>query len=624
LESINKHLILCVDDEKIILDSLKKELSPEFRNGYIIEIAETASEAIEIVGEAINDGWDIPVVLSDYIMPGTKGDELLKIIKNVSPNTYCIMLTGQATIEGVTNAINNSTLYRYISKPWETNDLLLTISEAIKSYNQDKELKLKTEEILQKNKEILEINLHLEELVKKRTAELEEKKQEIEDSINYSRRIQMAIMGDINSLEKQFPFICMLYLPKDVVSGDFYWYSKNDGKIILVAADCTGHGVPGAFMSIVGMSALNEIINEKHITQPNIVLNYLRKRIVNILSQTGKDGESKDGMDISIIVIDMKEMTLEYAGAFNSLYFVKDSFSGFDTSNNPNYLLHNDSLLEIKADRMPIGFSDSMETEYTLNKVSIQPKDVFYILTDGYTDQIGGENQKKFLLKRFREKIVSIRDYNIEMQKRLLNDTINVWKGNNEQVDDILVIGLKVPENLSNFTIMNYESRYENVVFDYTGKINRSIFAVMLDEIEDKLINIGLHKKHVKKIIIVITELIENTINYFYGLNEIFEKIFFLTIKRDGKYFSIECVNSINLIGFNVVKAKIDKLNLANDEKLQQLYKQQLKDGVMVEGRGAGLGLIVIAQRSLKPITCELINIKSSSIMKLNLVISCE
>jgi anti-sigma regulatory factor (Ser/Thr protein kinase) len=137
--------------------------------------------------------------------------------------------------------------------------------------------------------------------------------------------------------------------------------------------------------------------------------------------------------------------------------------------------------------------------------------------------------------------------------------------------------------------------------------------------------NIGLHKKYVKKIIIVITELIENTINYFHGLKENTEKIFFLTIKQDGKLFSVECANSTGLTDFNEVKSKIDKLNVANEEKLQYLYKQQLEQGVIVEGRGAGLGLIVIAQRSLKPITCELINISGSSyIMKLNLVISCE
>jgi hypothetical protein len=379
-------------------------------------------------------------------------------------------------------------------------------------------------------------------------------------------------------------------------------------------------------MSIVGMSALNEIINEKDITQPNMVLNYLRKRIVNILSQTGKDGESKDGMDISIIVIDMKNMTLEYAGAFNSLYFIRESLSDFEILDSSKYLLHNDSLLEIKADRMPIGFSDLMDTDYISHKIDIRPKDVFYILTDGYVDQIGGINHKKFLSKRFREKIVSVKDYNIEMQKKLLNDCTSVWKGDNEQVDDILVIGLKVPENINNFSVLNHEYKCDNVIFDYSGEINRSVFVTILDEIEYKLINMNLQKKYVKKIIIVITELIENSINYFSTCEETFEnKMFFLTMKQDGKCFSIECGNSTCLNDFNLVKAKVDKLNVSNDDKLQYLYKQQLEGGVIVEGHGAGLGLIVIAQRSLKPIICELININGISyIMKLNLVVSCE
>jgi hypothetical protein len=274
---------------------------------------------------------------------------------------------------------------------------------------------------------------------------------------------------------------------------------------------------------------------------------------------------------------------------------------------------------------MPIGFSDVMDADYTSHKINNKPKDVFYILTDGYFDQIGGSRNKKFLSKRFREKIVSIKDHTIEMQKRLLNDTINVWKGYNEQIDDILIIGLKVPENISNFSLLHYEDKYENVIFDHRGEISRGMFMVILDEVEDKLNKMDLQKKYVKKIIIVITELIQNIVNYFDSYKEFENKIFFLTIKQDGRFFSVESGNSTTISNFNFVKANINNLNASNDEKLQQLYKQQLETGIISEWQGAGLGLIVIAQRSLKPITCELINIDGISyIMKLNLVIPCE
>ncbi|MCK5852513.1 response regulator [bacterium] len=196
---MKKPVIICVDDEKIVLDSLKKELRESVEQKYLIEIAESAEEALEIYTELKEAGHEIPLVISDYIMPGIKGDELLQKLKDLDPSSYRIMLTGQATIEGITNAVNNADLYRYISKPWETNDLKLTVGEALKSYDREKQivrqnneileqnirLKQKSKEIIdqnseikQKNEEVLNINKNLDKLVKDRTKEL---KNTIED-----------------------------------------------------------------------------------------------------------------------------------------------------------------------------------------------------------------------------------------------------------------------------------------------------------------------------------------------------------------------------------------------------------------------------------------------------------
>jgi phosphoserine phosphatase RsbU/P len=604
---MKKPIILCVDDEKIVLDSLKNELGINFGEQFVIEIAESGQEALDILQELIGNGHDLPLVISDYIMPELKGDEVLRLVKEKNPDTYCIMLTGQATIEGVTNAINCAGLYRYISKPWETNDLLLTINEAVKSFYQEKEIQTKNKEILQKNKEITEINLHLEDLVKIRTAELEQKRQEIDDSINYSRRIQMAIMGDVHTIEKQFPFSSILYLPKDVVSGDFYWYAQKDDKIILVAADCTGHGVPGAFMSIVGMSALNEVVNEKGILQPDQILNALRKRIVNILSQTGKDGESKDGMDISIIVLDLSKMMLEYSGAFNSLYFVRNDFSDFN-NNNSEYIFHNNNLLEIKADRVPIGISDMMDKNYSLHSLEIKPNDVFYILTDGYFDQIGGAQNKKLLSKRFKEKITEIKEHDIIIQKQLLTDYIHSWKGSNEQVDDILVIGIKVPQESSHSSSLNDDIyKNKNTFFEYSGEIDRNIISDILDSVELKLVDSGIKKLSIKKMNIVLIELLQNVLYYFEKQsNKLANKEFCLEIVKEKDGFHIECSNSIFQDDFISVKNKIEKLNIMDDSELQHAYKQQLNEGDLPRNHGAGLGFMVITQRSKRPIKCEL------------------
>jgi serine phosphatase RsbU (regulator of sigma subunit) len=617
-----KSVIICVDDEKIVLDSLRKELRENIGDQFAIEVAESGAEALDMIREMMVNGHDLPLVISDYIMPELKGDEVLRQVKEINPDTYCIMLTGQATIEGVTNAINNAGLYRYIPKPWETNDLLLTINEALKSYNQDKEIKIKNEEILIKNKEITEINSHLEDLVRQRTEELEHKKQEIDESINYSRHIQMAIMGEVGKIEKRFPFTAILYLPKDVVSGDFYWYTQINQKIILVAADCTGHGVPGAFMSIVGMSALNQIVNEKEIVQPDKILNSLRKMLVNILSQTGRDDESKDGMDIAIIALDFDEMIMEYAGAFNSLYFIRDNFSGFDSKNNSRYVYHGDHLLEIKADRVTIGISDMMDKNYTIHRIKIKQNDVFYILTDGYFDQLGGPKIKKLLSKRFKDKIVEIKDKDILNQKKLLSEFIYDWKGPNEQVDDILIIGVKVPEgNYGGIT--HRESDFEEL-FVFNEEINRNRITDILDSIEIKLQDSDCNKLQIKKITIVLTELIQNSIHYFEKHDlDLSGKEFALRITKYSDFLKIECSNSINVEDYYNVKKILDNLNDLDETELHNLYKEQLSRGDLPYKHGAGLGFIVIAQRSKKPIKCEIENYDDNSYrMKITLDIS--
>jgi phosphoserine phosphatase RsbU/P len=613
-----KQIIICVDDEKIVLDSLKKELKQALGSDIHIEVAESGEEAIDILQESIEDGNETLLIISDYIMPGIKGDEVLQKVKELNPDTYRIMLTGQATIDGVTNAINNAGLYRYISKPWETNDLSMTINEALKSYHREKHIKVQNEEILKKNKEITEINLHLEDLVKIRTAELEDKKQEILDSINYSKRIQMAIMGDIGNIKKQFPFASILYRPRDVVSGDFYWYAQKDNKTILVAADCTGHGVPGAFMSIVGMSSLNQIVNEKDITSPDQILNLLRNMIMNILWQTGAGSESKDGMDISVIVLDKKNNVLEYSGAFNSLYLLRDDFSDFDLKDDSKYVIFG-KLLEIKADRMPIGISDFKDSKYTLHRIILKPDDVIYISTDGYKDQFGGPQSKKMLAKRFMEKMIEVRNESIDKQTELLTIYYNEWKGDNEQVDDVLVIGVKIDET---FNLLGNNSLAESQAksfFEYHGEINREIISEITEKIENKLLDISAPKQVIKKMNIILIELLQNSFYYLErNSRKLKTKEFSLVINKHEELFRIECYNTVLPPDFSFLKEKIEQLNKLTKDEIQDKYKKQLDEGKLPENHGAGLGFIVIAKRVNLPINCDLLEKGDNHLLKLS------
>lgn len=276
--------------------------------------------------------------------------------------------------------------------------------------------------LAEKNKEILAQN---EEISTQRD-HIAKQNEEITDSILYASRIQQAILPPEEFLKNELIDHFILYKPRDIVSGDYYWYTQNDDLIIAIAADSTGHGVPGAFMSIMGVSFLNEIVNHEHNFMPHEILNRLRLRIVEALNQGGKK-ETKDGMDMTAAVIDKKNNKLYVSGAYNSLFFIRDN-----------------NLEVLKADKMPVGLSDKLDISFTLHEVEIETNDTFYMFSDGYADQFGGDKGKKFMSKRFKELLISINSKPMEEQKRLLNKAIEEWMNGTEQIDDILVFGVKV------------------------------------------------------------------------------------------------------------------------------------------------------------------------------------
>jgi serine phosphatase RsbU (regulator of sigma subunit)/Tfp pilus assembly protein PilF len=279
-------------------------------------------------------------------------------------------------------------------------------------------------------------------IVNSQKLQIETAHEEIKASIRYAKSIQAAVLPKVDQIESTLGEFFILYQPAEIVSGDFYWISEKDGKTIIVAADCTGHGVPGAFMSMLGMTLLDEIINKENVTNPALILGSLRKEVISSLKQKGERKDQKEGMDITICTIDREIMKLQFAGAINPLYLIRNQGSEDPVRlmEEPNIL---ESITEFKGDAMPIGISDNMH-DFTCREIDIQKGDTFYMFTDGFPDQFGGVNHKKFSYKQFKEQLIRTNSITMTEQKSLLEKVLSEWMGNNNQTDDILVIGFRI------------------------------------------------------------------------------------------------------------------------------------------------------------------------------------
>lgn len=299
----------------------------------------------------------------------------------------------------------------------------------IKEYNQILEAKVKerTSEIQEQNKFIQEQNKEIFSQYEK----INHQNEEITSSIRYAGRIQKAALPNTNIQKKHISGYFNLFKPRDIVSGDFYWMSEAQNKLFIAAVDCTGHGVPGGFLSMLGISFLNEIVRELNKDTVEIkaatVLNILREKIIATLSQQG-DEITRDGMDMALAIIDKEKMQINFAGA-----------------NNPAYIVREGNITKIEADRMPIGYSKKLNNVNFTNKtINIKKDDLIYLFSDGFADQFGGKFGKKFNSRRFRELLLHIEKFPMEKQKKVAEAILNKWKGDNRQIDDILLIGIKM------------------------------------------------------------------------------------------------------------------------------------------------------------------------------------
>ena len=327
-------------------------------------------------------------------------------------------------------------LLRLYDQKKAANIILAEQKEEILEKNE--ELNMQKEEILSQRDNLQLLNVELsqqkEEVITQRdeishqNSIIEKHNKKITSSIYYAQRIQKAILPSEANIKTLFPQNFVIFKPKDVVSGDFYWFEKKEDKIYFAAADCTGHGVPGGFMSMLSYNLLNDAINEQHIAKPSEIINFIGKRINKILRQRADDTSVKDGLDLALCCYDSKSMLLEFAGVQSTMF-----------------LISNNNIKEYSSDWHPIGepFHDNFFA-YSNTEINVTKGDSIYLSTDGYTDQFGGELQRKYTKKRLKEYLLSIQQLSMTKQKEKLENAFETWKGSHEQIDDVLLLGIKL------------------------------------------------------------------------------------------------------------------------------------------------------------------------------------
>ncbi len=387
-------LILIVDDNPKNLQILGNYLQNE---GFMVEFALDGKSALDWIGQT-----EFDLILLDIMMPRMDGFEVCRIIKSdpVKQKIPIIFLTAKVDTESIVRGFDLGAV-DYVIKPFNQKELIARVKTQI-------EIKRSRDEIA------------------KNLIEIEYKNKLIKYSIQYAHTIQAAVLKASMNGSDFFPEQFCLLLPKDIVSGDFYWFHRIDNKLLAGVFDCTGHGIPGAFMSMLGVTLLNETAIREKIIEPHLILNRLRNKIIEALGQKGIISEVADGMDGSLISYDLTSKKLVYSGAHN-----------------PIYLLRDNKIIELKGDRMPLSYADKM-SDFTYQEIKTKPNDLIYLFTDGYTDQFGGKEGKKFRQSQFKEVLIRYHKKTLEVQKQMLQDAYLNWRGREEQVDDITVVGLKL------------------------------------------------------------------------------------------------------------------------------------------------------------------------------------
>lgn len=410
---VKTNTILYVDDEESNLRIFRMA----FKRHYNVLTAVNGYEAIETLRAN-----DIQLIITDQKMPEMTGTELLEKLLPEFPDVIRIILTGFADIEAIVKAVNRCGIYKYITKPWDKGEMKLTIDKALESY----ELKKEKTSLVTK---LEEMNANLEDKVEERTRELEEANRRMTDSIHYAHTIQNTLLPKIEVMKESFEDCFVLYRPLDIVSGDFYWYRRvqdGDNDLTFVASvDCTGHGVPGALMSMLGESMLKHIVLDKKMYDSAAIVNELNVEIEELLNQ--HDEENHHGMDISLVVVDHLNRKISFSGARQDLVVIKKG-----------------ELETIKGERFSIGGFAEETKEAQRHSINLDNQLTFYLFSDGFKDQFGGTDFKKFGPARLKNLLLEISTEPMKKQQEILERTLDEWVGDEVRIDDVLLMGFTI------------------------------------------------------------------------------------------------------------------------------------------------------------------------------------
>ena len=413
--SHKNYQILIADDTEADLMYARETLT-EHNPHYRIT---TVQDGMELCQKAIDLRPDL--ILSDLEMPRMGGKEAIRFLKD-NFSTRHIPIIVISVDENFQEALDAGAI-DFILKPFKKVKLILRVKTAlriIESYRAVEKQKLEVE------KRNHHIKRQHEAVLRQRNI-IAEKNNEIEADLHYAKRIQEAILPDDATIREALTQFFILNLPKNIVSGDFYWIEKNSEQVIIAVADATGHGVSGALMHMMGIIFLNQIIKQKKYDKPSDILEALRDYVMTSLHQKGVIGEAQDGMDMALCMFNPKTRKLRFSGA-----------------NNPLYIINNQGLQEIKGDRMPVGININYNKSFTNHDIQLNRGDTIYLFSDGYADQFGGDKGKKFRYKYFKELLISNHGISLKKQKEILKKTFYNWKGKYEQIDDVLVMGMRI------------------------------------------------------------------------------------------------------------------------------------------------------------------------------------
>lgn len=424
---IARNFFICLYDE-----ATDKYFFPYFEDEY--DSIETA---------AVSSGYDESLQVTLYELSGTLTDYVRRTGKPVRfPNEDMTKLyeSGEITLFG-----SQST--SWLGVPLKLSGNTVGVM-AVQCYDSTDAYSVKDEELLVFVSDHISRaieSVRSEERMRKQHQLVLEQSVAITDSISYARRIQKAVLPSPAYMDNILSDYFTIYKPKDILSGDFYWVREIEGYRVIIVADSTGHGVPGALMSMLGVTLLNEQFRTYGVRQPNVILGHLRNKVKELLFQEGSLNDQKDGIDMAIAIIGREKNELQFAGANMPLFLIREKEFAGDAEGDLVLSQENDEykLYKIQSDKQPLGVHWE-ETDFTNHVIKFQDRDAIYIFSDGYVDQYGGKKRKKFKSKKLMKLLLSLQDGSMDIQKKLLEDAFERWRGTNEQIDDVCVFGLRL------------------------------------------------------------------------------------------------------------------------------------------------------------------------------------